>query len=764
MKAVIMAGGEGSRLRPLTCDLPKPMAPLCGKPTLVYILDLLRRHGVDEAAITLRYLPQKITEYFEEHPPEGITLRPVEEILPLGTAGGVKGAAEGFFREPFLVISGDALCSVDLTAVMEFHRQKKAAVTLVAKQVSDPREYGLCAADRDGYVTQFIEKPDWSQASTNTANTGIYVLEPWVLDLIPSDQPFDFATDLFPLLLQKGHKIAMFETKDYWCDIGDLTTYRRCQQEMLSGKAGIHLGTAIQPGIYSLDPLPPGNYTLLPPVWLGHRVEIGEGAIIGPDTVLGDGVSVAEEARVRSSILLEDARVAAGARLTGGVVCAAASLKRGASMFEGAVLGAGAVLGIGAQLSPGVGVWPLKQVADGASVHRHLQYGHTGGELFDDQGITGEIGVEMTPEFFARLGAAAGSLRSGRRVGIGCGEGADALAFKAAFSAGVLSTGARVWDFGRCLESQMAFGISFCSLDVGFYILGGATCCVKMMGQGGLSVSRPLERELQGHFSRGEFIRCGWSSYHQAADMSGIRLLYQQELYRCAPEGLSGLSARVKSLNREGERLLQNTLSSLGCDISRGPLLHLSPDGTELSLTDTDGEFIPRERLLALCALQEFKEGRDVALPSDAPQTINALAEKYGRRVYRYLDCPCDKQDAGARQLGMSQLWPRDGIMTAIRLLYLIRKSRRSLEELLGEIPKFATVCRSVSLEQSPGTVLGRLREEGIWEPDGIRLTREGGHLLLRPSKKGQKLRILAEANTPEIADELVASLLENLR
>lgn len=764
MKAVIMAGGEGSRLRPLTCDLPKPMAPLCGRPALEYILELLKEHGVDEAAVTLRYLPKKVTDYFDEHPMQDMTLHFVEEDAPLGTAGGVRNAAAGRFEEPFVVISGDAMCAVDLTAAMRLHQKRQSDATIVVTHVRDPREYGLCVTDSEGYVTGFVEKPDWTQASTDAANTGIYILNPEVLRLIPSDRPFDFASNLFPLMLAQGRKITVYETNDYWCDIGDLSTYLSCQRDMLSGKVRVQLPKQQKPDIYSADSLPEGDYKIFPPVYLGSRVRIGQGAVIGPDAVLCDGVAIGEGARVRSCVILDDALIGDNARLTGAVVCAGASIKKGASLFEGATIGASAVVGEHAEISPGVSIWPGKQVVDGAKVNDNLQYGGTKRELFDDQGITGEAGVEMTPEFCARLGAAAGSLHCGSRVGVGCGDGYDAKAFKAAFSAGVLSTGARVWDFGRVLESQMAFGVSFSSLGVGFYITGGPKCCIKVLGEGGLPASRPLERELQGHLTRGEFIRCAWSSYRDIADMAGVRLLYQQELYRCAPEGLAGVCARAKCLNREGERLFEDTLSRLGCDVSRGALLHLSECGTKLSVTDEEGEFIPHERVLALCALYEFKEGRDVALPSDSPQIIDALAEKYGRKVHRYLACPADQRDEEARRISCSQLWLRDGIMIGVRLLLLLRRSGRSLKELMSEVPRFATVCRAVELECSPGVLLGELREEGQSAEDGVVLSRDRGHLLLRPSKQGQMLRIIAEAATPEIADELVSSLMQQLQ
>lgn len=177
LKAVIMAGGEGTRLRPLTCDIPKPMARLCGRPVMEYILDLLKTAGTTEAVVTMRYLPQVITDYFQDGEYKGIKLHFVEEDRPLGTAGSVKNAVPDE-QEDILVISGDALCDFDLSAAFQFHKSTQAAATLVLAHVGDPREYGLVLTEPSGKIRGFVEKPGWAQAVTDAANTGIYIVSP----------------------------------------------------------------------------------------------------------------------------------------------------------------------------------------------------------------------------------------------------------------------------------------------------------------------------------------------------------------------------------------------------------------------------------------------------------------------------------------------------------------------------------------------------------------------------------------------------------
>lgn len=754
MKAVIMAGGEGSRLRPLTCNVPKPMAKICGKPTLEYILDLLDEHGFDEAAVTLRYLPQEITSHFEDGKYKNISLKFVTEDTPLGTAGGVKNAAEGF-DEDFLVISGDAICDFDLSGAMRSHKESGSDVTILVTRVDDPREYGLVTVGENDLVTGFVEKPSWSGVTTNMANTGIYIINPSVLSLIPSDRSFDFASNLFPLMLSKNKKLSACELEGYWCDIGDLTSFLKCQEDVLSKRVQTTLAENPETGCFGTDTVPEGNYKIFPPVYFGKQVKIGDGAVIGPNTVLDDGVTVEKNARIRASVIMPDSFIGDGARLTGAIVCSGAKIQKGVSLFEGTTIGSGAVVEDNAEVLGGVSVWPEKRIEASATVRENIKYGTAKSELFDDDGISGEAGVDMTPEFCAMVGAAAGSLSSGRKIGIGCGGGNAAKAFKAAISSGVLSTGAQVWDFGQLMEAQMIFAASFCGIDVGLYVVGGEKCSIKVIGNDGLPASRALERELQKHLQKGEFIRCGWSGYRDAADMNGIKLLYQQELYRQAPHGLAGTAAKVSCAVKEGERLFEDTLCRLGCDTKSGISIHLSKCGTKISATDESGDYIPYDKLLAICCITEFEQGNDVALPYDSPRMIDALAQKYNCKVYRYISSPTDSSDKRAREMAKSQYWFRDGMMMAVKLLDTLKEKNVSLSSLAEKIPAFAVVTRSYELNDKPANIMRVLGVEYENVGDGVLINREGANLLLRPRKHGKSIRLLAEAANNETAESM---------
>ena len=235
MKAVIMAGGEGARLRPLTCDRPKPMVPLMDKPMMEYIVELLTSHGITEQAVTLQYLPEQIKEYFGDGSSFGASLYYFLEDEPLGTAGSVKNAAS-FLKETFLVISGDCLTDIDLSEAITFHRQKEALVTIVLTPQDNPLEYGVVMVDEEGKILRFLEKPSWGEVFSDTVNTGIYILEPEVLEYIPAGKKFDFSKDLFPLLLQEKKALYGCSLSGYWCDIGSLERTRQTNYDILSKK------------------------------------------------------------------------------------------------------------------------------------------------------------------------------------------------------------------------------------------------------------------------------------------------------------------------------------------------------------------------------------------------------------------------------------------------------------------------------------------------------------------------------------------------
>jgi mannose-1-phosphate guanylyltransferase len=327
MKAMVLAAGLGTRLRPLTYEIPKPMVPVLDRPVMAHILDLLHRHGFTEVIANLHYFPDTITEHFGDR----LTYRFEPELL--GTAGGVRNCADFFGDESFLVISGDALTDIDLTALVARHEQAGGVATLAVKQVSDTREYGVVLHDREGRITGFQEKPAPEEALSDLGNCGIYVFTPEIFDYFPQRPFVDWAKDVFPTLLEGDIPFHIHETHEYWNDVGSLAELREGTFDALRGELHLQMqGTERSPGVIVAEDCElPDSVQVDGPLWIGSRAQIGPDVRLTGPMVIGDGASVGAGAQLRESIVFPGTQIAAGAVLIGAIAGhaqIAASLRR----------------------------------------------------------------------------------------------------------------------------------------------------------------------------------------------------------------------------------------------------------------------------------------------------------------------------------------------------------------------------------------------------------------------------------------------------
>jgi mannose-1-phosphate guanylyltransferase len=315
MKAMVLAAGLGTRLRPLTYEITKPMVPVLDRPVMEHILDLIERHSFDGVIANLHYFPETIREHFGKR----ISYRFEEELL--GTAGGVRACADFFGDEPFLVISGDALTDIDLTAFAARHREAGGIATLAVKQVPDTREYGVVLHDREGRITGFQEKPKPDEALSDLGNCGIYMFEPAIFDYFP-DRPFvDWAKDVFPALLENDVPFHIHEVREYWNDVGSLAELRQGTFDALNGQLRLEMqGAEVQPGVTVAGSSPLREDTEVDgTVWIGHDVQIGADVRLMGPIVLGDGARIGDGAQLRESILFPGTEVAARSILIGAI-------------------------------------------------------------------------------------------------------------------------------------------------------------------------------------------------------------------------------------------------------------------------------------------------------------------------------------------------------------------------------------------------------------------------------------------------------------
>lgn len=476
MKAVIMAGGQGTRLRPLTSNQPKPMIPIVNTPCMEHIIGLLKHHGVEEIVVTLQFLPQVIQDYFGDGSDWGVKIHYSVEDAPLGTAGSVK-LAEEHFDERFLIISGDALTDVDLTAAIAFHDERGSEATMVLKSVENPLEFGIVITEEDGRISRFLEKPAWGQVFSDTINTGIYILEPGVMQEIPPNVEYDFSKELFPKLLAAERPLYGYVTEDYWEDIGTLEQYQKAQRDVLDGLVGgvRPPGVRLRENIYVGRRAQVEDDNLEGPVVIGENARISAEAEIGPYSVIASNTVVGAGAKIERSTIAEGSFVDEGAELRETMLGRSCFIQARARLLERSALGDDVTVGEGATVAPEVKIFPHKTIEAEANVTQSLIYESMGiRTLFRGGKVSGKFNLDVTPEIALRFAESLGStLDPGAVVTVGRDSSRAARVIRHSVISGLNATGVNARDLRAAHVGVVRHDVRAGKATAGVYVRSG---------------------------------------------------------------------------------------------------------------------------------------------------------------------------------------------------------------------------------------------------------------------------------------------------
>lgn len=795
MKAVIMAGGEGTRLRPLTCDRPKPMVPLANRPIMEHIVRLLAQHEFKHVAVTTWYLPQVIENYFGDGSSWGVNMNYFVEKEPLGTAGSVKNVG---FSERFLVISGDALTDIDLSAAMAFHQSRGAMVTIVLKRVANPLEYGVVLTDEDGRIRRFVEKPGWGQIFSDLVNTGIYIIEPEAMEFCESGRAVDFSRELFPKLLAEGAPLYGWVADGYWSDIGNLEVYRQSHYDILAGKvkaqpkgiklaAGIWLGKGVE-----LE----SGAQIQGPVVIGDYCQIRAGSRILPYTVLGPYTVVGRGASIKRSILWDRVFVDGRSALRGTVVCSKTRIRQDSELYEGSVVGADCSLGKGCLVKPQVKIWPGKAIDSGSKLTTSLVWGQRcSSSLVCSRGVVGLVGVELTPASVARLGTAWGNiLKEGDQVQVSCdGEKASRM-LKRALISGALSAGLEVTDLGTLPVPAARFAVASTKAKGAAYLqMDKENISIQFFDHTALPLSTAEQRKLENCYQREEFRlgKVGELQFRPGALESYLeKLLFSLpsltrerilEPVVAVPKGIlakfasrflaalgvgSVIMEEESSTSQEQDWLGLVQLSQMVVEQKAPFGVRIDAGGERLLLVDELGSPVSQELMWAFLGKMAFSRGqKKLAVPVTAPGVLEEMAEEFGAEIAR------TATDARAILEEMQEeegLFPVcDAFAFLGQLLAYLSQQQLSLSELLAEIPKFnrASLTVPCPLEER-GRVMRQLVEQAGGKldlVDGIKIPQEVGWALVLPDEREPYFQIYSEAGSQEEADLLASAYMERI-
>ncbi len=365
MKAVIMAGGFGTRLRPLTCNIPKPMVPVVNRPIMEHIIRRLHAHNITDIVVTLFYHPDVITNYFGDGSRFGVRQQYVRAEADYGTAGSVRNAAN-LLGERFLIISGDVLTDINLTKAINYHQERNAKVTIVLYHSHNPSQYGVVITREDGRIVRFVEKPTWGEVFSDAINTGIYVIEPAILDLVPKGEEFDFSKNLFPLLLERDDALLGYPSDGYWRDVGNLGDYQDAHRDSLAGRVKVEFpGEKVGTSYIGRDTQVNTKATNIKgTVVIGNNCVIGEDVSLS-NTVIGDHVIIEPEAVIEDSIIWNECIIRRAAQLSSDVLANNVAVGEEAVLAENVFIGEKCFIGSKARLTGNIKLWPAKIVDEG---------------------------------------------------------------------------------------------------------------------------------------------------------------------------------------------------------------------------------------------------------------------------------------------------------------------------------------------------------------------------------------------------------------
>ncbi len=684
MKAVIMAGGEGTRLRPLTSHRPKPLSPALNIPIMEHIVLLLKEHDITDIIVTLHYLADEIEGYFGDGSEWGVNFIYSVEDTPLGTAGSVKQAEEHLKDDTFLIVSGDALTDIDIDKAIKYHREKGSTATIILSHVPNPLEFGVVITDDEGHIKRFLEKPSWGEVFSDTVNTGMYILEPEVFGYMEMGKNYDWSQQIFPRILEEGKPLYGYVMDgDYWCDVGNLNQYREAQYTVLDGQTRVRIGKGSKDrgnGIWlgeGTDVAP--TATILPPVVIGKNGKIKADAIVGPYTVIGDNAIVEEKATIHRSVLWDNVYVGVESRLSACTVCSHTTIKRNCNIQEGAVIGDRCRIEDDCTIRTQIKLWPDKIIEAGSTVTMSLIWGQKwAGSLFRKQGVMGIANIELTPDFACKLGASFGGyMKRGSTVVTSRDSGPVARMMKRAMISGLLSVGVNVLDMRSMPLPIARHGILGSQASGGVHIRlapdNPKIALIEFFDDQGVYLSKNAERKVETIFFREDFRRVDATEVGQLEFAGRSIEQYSESFYhhlkvdevqtrhlkvvadfafgRLAsiyPTMLGRMGCDLIALNaypdtsktpktREDRDALLPNLAQIVVTLNADFGVLFEADGERMTLVDERGRTIEGNQLLAMMTvlMARTRERAKIAIPVTAPKMIESLIDLHKGVVTR---------------------------------------------------------------------------------------------------------------------------------
>ena len=761
MKAVVMAGGFGTRIQPLTNSRPKPMLPIVNKPMMEHTMMTLKDLGITEFIVLLYFKPEIIKEYFGDGSDFGIKINYVVPDDDYGTAGAVKLAEDLIGDENFIIISGDLVTDFDFKKIFDFHKEKNAKLSITLTSVDNPLEFGVVIANENGKIEKFLEKPSWGEVFSDTINTGIYIIEPEILSYIPKGENYDFGKDLFPRLMREGVELIAGNAEGYWRDVGNPESYRDVYDDILDGRVNLKIPgekTNYPSGVlyselpYELDK----SIEIAGTVILGKNVTLAKGVKLH-NVVLGDNVSIGANSKIRNSVMWNDVTIDKNAMLDACVICNNNTIGKNVTVKAGLILAEGCEVGQLVTVEKDVTIWADKVIEDASIVSNSLILGSKyKNSIFEDGMVVGHSNVELSCEMATKLGEAFGAqLPIDSTVLISRDYHKNSRMLKRAFLGGLLSAGINVIDY-----SDIPSPVLRCSLSSHDEYVGGvhfrqkledpSSTVITFYNNEALRINSEISKKIEKAFFKDTFRRVDYSRIGTIIESEhvqeykiykqGIEDLLKSHQFKCIdcriavdmmhgmasdvfPDILNDLGvdnimfnaypdehrlANIKTLKKQSTNDMSAVVKALKLDAG----FMLYPYGQRLDIMSDKGNLLGRQgslyAVLTLLNMQAKVEGvhKKVFLPTWAADIVYFDSLDISRGQYGNFTKEKMKQydliATGEGNFAFTEFAThRDSMFATLKILEMMLSLGVKLSDVLDSIPSFYYKSSEVACTQA---------------------------------------------------------------
>ncbi|MBD3230736.1 MAG: NTP transferase domain-containing protein [Candidatus Lokiarchaeota archaeon] len=818
MKAVIMAGGKGTRLRPLTTNLPKPLVPIINTPMIIHTIKLLKKHNFDEIYITISYLGKKIADLLGHGSEFGVSIKYYYEERPLGTAGGVRQISE--LDDTFLVVSSDIITDINLSDFFKFHKNKGGIGSIALTKEEIPVAYGIVITDENTKeIKRFLEKPGWSEVFSDKINAGIYLLEPEILKFVEKGVEYDFSHQLFPRILENNEKLFGYTFDKYWLDVGTTEKYLKAHHDILNGKIDIEIpgrqmkeGVWVGEGTEIMD-----GVNIWGPALIGKNSKIDNDSFIDRNTIIGDNVLIRRNNQVKKSIIWDGATVNESCKLNSCIIANRVEIGSFTNILENAVIGDFSTIHSASTIKQNVKIWPEKIIESNSIVNDNIKWGtYVRKSLFGPYGLYGLVNVEITPEFCAKLAVAFGThLGVGSNIAIGMDTRSLSSMVRRAMISGLMSSGINAYDLGIISTPILKFAIKKWNLDGGIAISvpysEETSINIRFFDENGYDINKNTEKTIENNFFKENFYRATPYKIGKVTTLARAEEGYINQFLKfidgesikenplkvvidlgdgsasyILPKILRKLNCEIITLNSQlGEEIpirelspsmdnlstLSKTTRALEADIG----LALDESANKVLFVDEKGKILSGDTSLALLTKYRLEKNgaSNVVVPITCSNIINNICKQYDSTIirtkmgFRPIIDDMIEHDAifGGNDFG-GYIFPEiqlceDGIVSSIFILELLNNEGSTLSEIVSSIPQFYMEKSYIdSPIQYRGKIMNTLIEENythkIETISGIKIYFDYGWCLIIPDPAKSGFDIYAEAKNNQYANQLI--------